>query len=231
VVAGARDVVANVVELAVIPARAVRLLQPQHRDVAVVGEAAHRPPEPVPDLLEQRRRRQREPEMVMQEPGHLPRHLQLGHVRVQIQPIHAVDLEGHMPIEHLVDVGHRRHARSLHARGRALPTRQPHRSDGRAGGRPGGGLPPLPLNVRTVCGARMTPSASRTATNRRLIAPNGLLPVRASRQLRRLRSHRRRACSHVRFSNHAARSTASAHEKLDCDRSTSLPLHGAISVR
>ena len=49
------------------------------------------------------------PEMLTQEPDHLPADLQVRHVRVQVQPIDTLDLERHMTLEHVVDVRHARH--------------------------------------------------------------------------------------------------------------------------
>ena len=80
------------IELAVIPAGTIRLLQRQDRDVLLGRERPHLPPEAVPDLLHQRRRRHRKPEMVSQKHDHLAGDLQPGHIGVQIQPVHAVNL-------------------------------------------------------------------------------------------------------------------------------------------
>ena len=49
----------DVIELAVVPTGAVRLLQLQDRDVVLLGEGLDLAPEAVPDLLEECRRRDR----------------------------------------------------------------------------------------------------------------------------------------------------------------------------
>ena len=38
-----------------------------------------------------------------QELHHLPAHLQLGEVAVQVDPVQAVQIEVHVPVEHIVD--------------------------------------------------------------------------------------------------------------------------------
>ena len=38
-----------------------------------------------------------------QELHHLPAHLELGQVAVQVDPVQAVQIELHMPVEHIVD--------------------------------------------------------------------------------------------------------------------------------
>ncbi len=124
----------DVVELAVIPAGPVRLLQPQHGDVPVLGQAANITTEPVGDLLERRGRGKHLAQVVVKEAGHLTGHLQPGRIRVEVEPVHAFDLQSHMAVEHLIDVRCVRHTHSLRARGRALPARQRHDSVGRVGG-------------------------------------------------------------------------------------------------
>src|SRR5207302_2925490 len=65
--------------------------------------------EPVPDLLEQRRRWHRIPQMVREEPDDLTRHLQVRDVGVQVDPVDALDLQRHVPVEDVVNVGDVRH--------------------------------------------------------------------------------------------------------------------------
>lgn len=77
---------AHMVELAVTPAGAVRLLQPQHGDVVLVGEATDVSMEPVADLLEHRGRRERVPQVISQEPRYLTGDLQVRDIRVQVEP-------------------------------------------------------------------------------------------------------------------------------------------------
>ena len=131
--------------------------------------------------------------MLVQEPGHLARHLQRGHVRVQVQPINTLDLQRDMSFEHVVDV----HYRSCHsptawiAQGRlrrpapSLLRRRPRR------GRPGGGPAPLPLKVShaatasTRCAARVPwPQPSSTwfehASLKHWISPEGVAAIRTA---------------------------------------------------
>ena len=125
------EVRADVIELAIIPPRAVRRCQPEHRDLAIAREPPGLGSEPITDPPQQRRRRDRMTEMTTQEPHDLTGHLQPRDVRVQQQPIDTLDLERHMTLEHVVDVRHARHPRSNDAT-RPVPQR----------GRPGGGLTP-----------------------------------------------------------------------------------------
>ena len=81
---------------------AVGGLQPHHRDVVRVGERGDRPAEPVTDLLQTRRRRDRKTALP-QELHHLPADLELTEVAVQVDPIQAVQVEFHVPVEHIVD--------------------------------------------------------------------------------------------------------------------------------
>jgi len=79
--------------------------QLDHRHVVGQREGLHRPAEPVPDLLQTRRRRDRVPAMG-QELDHLPADLQLTEVTVQVDPVQAVHVQLHVPVQNLVD-GHR----------------------------------------------------------------------------------------------------------------------------
>ena len=138
----------DVVELAVVQAGAVRLLQGQDRDAVARRVVLDLTTEPVSDLLEQRRRRDRVAQVIGQEPDHLAAHLQVGHVGVEVQPVDALDLQRDMAVQHVVDVHHRRR---YHPRG-STPARShaPQIGGQRAGfagpdqdrlpqGRPGGG--------------------------------------------------------------------------------------------
>ena len=93
--------------------------------------------EAIPDRPQQRRRRDLMPEMATQEPHHLTADLQLRHVRVQIQPIDTLDLERHMTLEHVIDIRHARHPRSI-PKGRLCRTAVTHPT---GGGREGGLTP------------------------------------------------------------------------------------------
>jgi hypothetical protein len=136
-----------VVELAVVPACPVGLLQAQNRNVMVGSKGLDLAAEPVADLLEQGRRGDREPKVLGEEGGHLAAHLQVRHVGVQIEPINAVERQADVAVEDVVDVGHGRHHTSVPARGTALPARQPRPASSGAGRRPGGGPVPLPLTT------------------------------------------------------------------------------------
>jgi hypothetical protein len=100
----------------------VVLGEPHHRDVVVAGEPGHRPPEPVPNLLEDCRRRDRLAQVPGQEGDHLPTHLQSRHVSVEVDPVQALQIQTHVPIQQIVDRRHRgRHQAHLHHRHRWRP--------------------------------------------------------------------------------------------------------------
>ncbi len=105
---GPLEIGADVVELAVIPAAAIGLLEPQDRDAMPLGEGFDVTAEPVAVALHQRRRRDRVTTMPGEERHHLASDLQAGHVRVQVQPVNTIDLQSDMTIEHVIDVHHRR---------------------------------------------------------------------------------------------------------------------------
>ena len=46
---------------------------------------------------------------------HLPTHLQIWHVTVEIDSIQTFDIQAHVPIEHIVDRHRRSHLRSVAA--------------------------------------------------------------------------------------------------------------------
>ena len=137
---GRFEIGADVVELAIIPTGAIRLLQLQDRNLVGRGERFDLASEPGAELLDHCWRRDRLPEVLLAEPLDLTTHLQVGHVRVQIQTIDTVDLQADVTIEHLVDVHHGGHA---HDDAPTSPPRPP--SQTRRGRGPGGGpaLPPL----------------------------------------------------------------------------------------
>ncbi|WP_218028433.1 hypothetical protein [Mycobacterium pseudokansasii] len=87
---------------------AVVLAEPDHRDGVVGSEALDRPAKRGAHLLDDRRRRDRITQVRGHKRHHLPAHLQIGHIAIETDPIHAVQIQNHMPIKHIVD----RHCRS-----------------------------------------------------------------------------------------------------------------------
>ena len=85
--------------------------------------------------------------MRSEEGDHLARHLEVGNVSVQIEPVDAGKVEAHMSLEHFIDVCHTRHATSVPARGSALPARLSQRSTRARREEAGRGACPLPANV------------------------------------------------------------------------------------
>jgi hypothetical protein len=71
-------------------------------DVIGIGKGDHRLAEPVTQLPEQHRRREREPQVPGQERHHLGTGLQDRHVSVEIDPVQALDIQRHMPVEHVI---------------------------------------------------------------------------------------------------------------------------------
>ena len=134
----------HVVELAVVEAGAVRLLQMQDGDVLALGEAPHLGAEPVADLVDDGRGGDGLAQ-VSTELVDLAANLEDGHVRVQVEPIDTLEFEPDVTVQDIVDVHDVRHGRRDSARGPALPVRQAQGINGRVGGRPGGGPDPLPL--------------------------------------------------------------------------------------
>jgi hypothetical protein len=133
-----------VIELAVIPAAAIRFGQMQDRDTLALGEAIHVATEPVADVGDHRRRGDGLTQMVA-EPVDLPAHLQIGDVGVEIETIHALNVQPHMPVKNLVDIHHAGHAKSCAHEGRLCRPDKLDSPQGRVRGRPGGGLVPRPL--------------------------------------------------------------------------------------
>jgi kynurenine formamidase len=73
-------------------------------------------------------------EMSAQEAHHLAGHLQPRHVGVEHQSIDTLDLERHAALEHVVDVRHAGHKRSMTSLGRLC---RPAASNPTGGGREG----------------------------------------------------------------------------------------------
>ena len=80
---------------------AVLLREPDPRDVVSVGERGHRTAEPLPHLVEDRRRGNRQAQVLRHERHDLPAGLQDRHVSIQVDPVQALDIQRRMPIEHL----------------------------------------------------------------------------------------------------------------------------------
>jgi hypothetical protein len=130
---------AHVIELAIIPPRAIGLLELKDQDPALNRERLDLAAKPVSDQRKQRRRRDLVPEMISQE----PHHLKLRDIRVQVHPIDTLDLERHMTLEHDVDARHAHHQPSITHIRPALPAHRPAPRPGRPGSRPDP-LPPMP---------------------------------------------------------------------------------------
>ena len=80
---------------------AVGGLQRHHRDVVGLGEGGDPAAEGIPDLLQARRGRDRVA-AVVQELDHLPADLQLAQVAVKVETVQALQVERHVPVEHVV---------------------------------------------------------------------------------------------------------------------------------
>jgi hypothetical protein len=81
---------------------AVGGLQRHHRDVVGLRERRHPAAEPISDLLQACRRVDLEPAMG-KELDHLPADLQLAQVAMQVKPVQALQIERHVPLQHVVD--------------------------------------------------------------------------------------------------------------------------------
>lgn len=92
------------IDLAVIPSRAVGSLEAQHRNVVVLCEGGHCFAEAIAHPLEQRRRRDRVAEMRGEVTHHLTADLQIGDVSVQVDAVEALQIESNVAVEHIVDV-------------------------------------------------------------------------------------------------------------------------------
>jgi hypothetical protein len=100
---------ADVIELAVIPPGAVGLVETEDRDAVAFRVRVDVAAEPVPDLLDHRRRPDRLAEMTA-ELVHLRPDLEIRDIRVQIQPVDARHVQSDMTVQHVVDVHHVGHA-------------------------------------------------------------------------------------------------------------------------
>jgi hypothetical protein len=81
---------------------AVPLGEADHRDVALGGKLGDRVPKPQPDPIQQRRRRDRKPQMPGQETHHLTGHLQSRHPTIEVDPIKALTIQSNMPVKDVI---------------------------------------------------------------------------------------------------------------------------------
>jgi len=75
----------------------------------------NRGPERPAQLGEDRRRRDRVPQMPGQERHHLPAHLKVRHIPVQVDPVRALHIQHSMPVEQLAHRHRLRHRHRLPA--------------------------------------------------------------------------------------------------------------------
>jgi hypothetical protein len=80
-----------------------------HRDLVAGGKPFHRRPEGGAQLGEDRRRGDRVAKVLGEEADHLPADLEVRHIRVQVDAVQALKVQGHMAVEHVVDIAHPRH--------------------------------------------------------------------------------------------------------------------------
>jgi hypothetical protein len=86
----------------------------QQRDVVALGEPGNVAAEALPDPLEQHRRGNRVAQMLGQEPDHLPAHLQVGDVDVEVDAIQALQVQPDMPVEQVIDIDRVGHGHTPH---------------------------------------------------------------------------------------------------------------------
>src|SRR5581483_4257395 len=84
-------------------------------DVVGLYKSRHRPPEPLTDLVEQRRRGKRITQMPRQKSHDLRTDLQLRDISIEINPIQTLDIQRYMPLKNIIDRYHlRAHDASPH---------------------------------------------------------------------------------------------------------------------
>ena len=79
------------------------LAEPHPGNIVLVGKGTDGSAEPVTELLEQRRGRERKTQVVRQERHHLRRGLQRRHIGIEIDPVQALDIQGDVTVQ---DLGH-----------------------------------------------------------------------------------------------------------------------------
>jgi hypothetical protein len=75
-------------------------------DVVGLGVGGHRAAEALPELVEQRRRRNRVAQVGRQERHDLRAGLQVGSVGVEVDAVQTLDIQRHVPIQDIVDRHH-----------------------------------------------------------------------------------------------------------------------------
>lgn len=83
---------------------AIALLEAHHRDVFGLGEVVDGFAEGGADLVEQRRGGDLVAAVLAEESDHLPADLEVGDVGVQVHPVQALDVEGDVAVQEIVDV-------------------------------------------------------------------------------------------------------------------------------
>ena len=78
---------------------AITFLEADYGDVVFLGEGLDGLAEPVPHLLHDRGRGDGLTEVVAHEGDHLAGDLEIRHIHVEVDPIKALEVEGHMVVE------------------------------------------------------------------------------------------------------------------------------------
>src|SRR6185437_8403049 len=105
---------------------ALPLGKADHRNITLSSELHDRPPKPQPDSLQNRRGRNREPQMPGQKTDHLTRHLKVRHPAVEIDPIETLQIQTDMPIQDVVHAHHTSRHDPPPGSGQLNPTSLPH---------------------------------------------------------------------------------------------------------
>jgi hypothetical protein len=111
------------------PVLALLAFEVHHRDPVGLGERRHRPAKGLSTPLQQRRRGNRLTLVLGQEAQHLTTDHQVRHHHRQVDPVQAVDLQGLLPVQQLVDGDRvrpgqpRRHGGPLRSEGNASTAR------------------------------------------------------------------------------------------------------------
>src|SRR5580658_3018015 len=114
---GPLEIGPDVIKLAVVPTSAIRFSQLEERDLVLDGEGLDFTTETVPDLLKQSGRRDGVSEVSGEEGDYLACYLEVGDVGIEIEAVHAGQVEADVPFEHFIDVRHTCHDDIVPARG------------------------------------------------------------------------------------------------------------------